>query len=86
MTEDQLEQQCLQWFAEGGWEIAQGPEIGPEGPNPERQNYTQVLLLKDVEAAIGRINPHLPTDAIEQALTMVAKPASLDLTISNRTS
>jgi len=23
MTEDQLEQQCLAWFAEGGWEIVQ---------------------------------------------------------------
>ena len=27
MTEDQLEQQCLEWFAEDGWEIAHGPDI-----------------------------------------------------------
>ena len=27
MTEDQLEQQCLAWFAEIGWETAHGPDI-----------------------------------------------------------
>ena len=27
MTEDQLEQQCLAWFAEGGWETTHGPEL-----------------------------------------------------------
>ena len=59
MTEDQLEQQCLEWFAEGGWEIAHGPDLAPEGEAPERADYRQVLLLADLEAAIHRINPHL---------------------------
>ena len=45
MTEDQLEQQCLEWFAEGGWEIAHGPDLAPEGEAPERADYRQVLLL-----------------------------------------
>ncbi|MBW4980610.1 type I restriction endonuclease subunit R [Marinobacter adhaerens] len=84
MTEDQLEQQCLEWFAEGGWEIANGPDLAPDGPSPERTDYRQVLLLADLEAAIRRINPHLPEDAVEQAVAVVRKPDSLDVVISNR--
>ncbi|MFB9146922.1 type I restriction endonuclease subunit R [Halomonas alkalicola] len=85
MTEDQLEQQCLRWFAEGGWEIAHGPDLAPDGEVPERGDYRQVLLLADLEAAIRRINPHLPQNAVEQAIAVVRKPESLDVAISNRT-
>src|SRR5690554_1787418 len=84
MTEDQLEQQCLAWFAEGGWEIAHGPDIAHDGPTPERTDYKQVLLLADLEAALARINPHLPESALEQVVAAVAKPESLDPVVSNR--
>ncbi|ADJ28232.1 type I restriction endonuclease subunit R [Nitrosococcus watsonii] len=84
MTEEQLEQQCLQWFAEGGWEIAHGPDLAPDGEAPERADYRQVLLLADLEAAIKRINPHLSQSAVEQAIAVVRKPESLDVVISNR--
>ncbi|MBE0401793.1 type I restriction endonuclease subunit R, partial [Halomonas sp. FME1] len=84
MTEDQLEQLCLEWFAEGGWEIGHGPDLAPDGPAPERADYRQVLLLADLEAAIRRINPHLPQSAIEQAVAIVGKPESLDVVVSNR--
>ncbi len=84
MTEDQLEQQCLEWFAEGGWEIVHGADIAPDGPAPERSNYRQVVLLADLEAAVRRINPHLPDAAVEQTVAIVSKPESLDTVISNR--
>ncbi|MFY0991137.1 type I restriction endonuclease subunit R [Halomonas sp. C05BenzN] len=84
MNESQLEKQCLQWFAEGGWEIAHGPDLAPDGEAPERGDYRQVLLLEDLEAAIRRINPHLPQNAVEQAIAVVRKPESLDVAISNR--
>ncbi|MBB5020822.1 type I restriction endonuclease subunit R [Desulfurispira natronophila] len=84
MTEDQLEQQCLAWFAEGGWEPAYGPDIAPDGLTPERSDYRQVLLLNDLEAALRRINPHLPESCIEQVVAVVRKPESLDTVISNR--
>ena len=34
MTEDQLEQQCLEWFAEGGWKVSHGADLAPDGPSP----------------------------------------------------
>lgn len=84
MTEDQLEQLCLEWFAEGGWETTSGADIAPDGPAPERANYRQVLLLGDLERALRHINPHLPDAAVEQAVAIVAKPESLDSIVSNR--
>ena len=84
MTEDQLEQQCLEWFAEVGWEISHGPDIAHDGITPERKDYRQVLLFADLEAAITRINPHLPADVMEQVVAIVSKPESLDTVVSNR--
>ncbi len=84
MTEDQLEQLCLEWFAEGGWETTSGADIAPDGPAPERANYRQVLLLGDLERALRRINPHLPDTAVEQAVAIITKPESLDSVASNR--
>ena len=84
MNEDQLEQLCLEWFAEGGWELAYGPDIEPEGVSPERADYRQILLFADLESAIVQINPHLPSGAVEQAIAIISKPESLDAVVSNR--
>jgi type I restriction enzyme R subunit len=84
MNEDQLEHACLDWFTDNGWEVAHGPDIACDGPSPERKDYRQVLLLDDLEAAIRRINPHLPDTAVEQALALISKPDSLDPVVSNR--
>lgn len=84
MNEDQLEQLCLEWFSDNGWEVAYGPDISHDGLYPERKDYRQILLLSDLEASIRRINPHLPESAVEQAVALVSKPDSLDLIVSNR--
>ncbi|PLX46782.1 MAG: hypothetical protein C0613_15940 [Desulfobulbaceae bacterium] len=34
ITEDQLEQICLEWFREGGYEYAFGPDIAYDGEGP----------------------------------------------------
>lgn len=84
MTEDQLEQLCLDWFREGGWEIYHGPDIAYDGPSPMRSGYGQVILKGELEAAFARINPHLPGECFEQVFQKVSKPDSLDLITNNR--
>ena len=84
MNETQLENLCLDWFAENGWEVVHGIDIAPESSNPLRKDYKQILLEADVQAAFERLNPHLPVSCFEQVLLKLSKPESLDLVTNNR--
>jgi len=39
ITEDQLEQLCLDWFRAQGYAYAYGPDIAHDGDTPERRDY-----------------------------------------------
>ncbi|MGN5534223.1 type I restriction endonuclease subunit R [Acinetobacter sp. Lyrl_1] len=84
MNETQLENLCLDWFSENGWEVVHGIDIAPDSSNPLRKDYKQILLEADVQAAFERLNPHLPVSCFEQVLLKLSKPESLDLVTNNR--
>ena len=84
MNEIQLENLCLDWFAENGWDVVHGVDIAPDSSNPLRKDYKQVLIESDLHAAFERLNPHLPTSCFEQVWQKLSKPESLDLVINNR--
>ena len=60
MTEDQLEQETIGWLADTGYSHCYGLDIAPDGPAPERSNYSQVLLVGRLREAISRLNPSVP--------------------------
>ena len=39
ISEDQLEQQCVSWFQNQGYEYLYGPDIAHDGDNPIRAAY-----------------------------------------------
>ncbi|QOW43343.1 type I restriction endonuclease subunit R [Acinetobacter indicus] len=84
MNETQLENLCLDWFSENGWEVVHGIDIAPDSSNPLRKDYKQVLIESDLHAAFERLNPHLPTSCFEQVWQKLSKPESLDLVTNNR--
>ncbi|ENU84406.1 hypothetical protein F970_02578 [Acinetobacter sp. CIP 102082] len=84
MNETQLENLCLDWFAENGWEVVHGVDIAPDSSNPLRKDYKQVLIEADLQTAFERLNPHLPVSCFEQVLQKLSKPESLDLITNNR--
>lgn len=84
MNETQLENLCLDWFAENGWEVVHGIDIAPDSSNPLRKDYKQIVLEVDVQAAFERLNPHLPASCFEQVWQKLSKPESLDLVTNNR--
>ena len=84
MNETQLENLCLDWFTENGWEVVHGIDIAPESSNPLRKDYKQVLIEADLQTAFERLNPHLPVSCFEQVLLKLSKPESLDLITNNR--
>ncbi|MFH7765923.1 type I restriction endonuclease subunit R [Acinetobacter sp. BSP-28] len=84
MNETQLENLCLDWFAENGWEVVHGIDIAPDSSNPLRKDYKQIVLEADVQATFERLNPHLPASCFEQVLQKLNQPESLDLVTNNR--
>ncbi|MEG0604621.1 MAG: type I restriction endonuclease subunit R [Acinetobacter sp.] len=84
MNETQLENLCLDWFTENGWEVVHGIDIAPESSNPLRKDYKQVLIESDLHAAFERLNPHLPASCFEQVFQKLNQPESLDLVTNNR--
>ena len=84
MNETQLENLCLDWFSENGWEVVHGVDIAPDSSNPLRKDYKQVLIEADLQTAFERLNPHLPVGCFEQVLQKLTKHESLDLITNNR--
>jgi type I restriction enzyme R subunit len=73
ITEDQLEQQCLGWFRDGGWETVFGPDIAHDGAVPERANYREVVLVGRLTRSLARLNPGVPAAVIDEAVQRVLK-------------
>jgi type I restriction enzyme, R subunit len=84
MTEDQLEQECLAWLADVGWQRRYGPDIAPDGDAPERDDYRQVLLLGRLRSAVASLNPDVPAAAREDAVRQVMDLGTPVLLAANR--
>ncbi len=84
MNEEELENRCLDWFREGGWDVLYGPDIAPDGTDPQRDDYTQVMLKHDLEVAFTHINPHLPHECFDQVVSKLSQAESLDPVTNNR--
>jgi len=60
ITEDQLEQLCLDWFREGGYDVANDYNIAHDGEAPEREDYKQpVVHLGNDPFQVVNISPFL---------------------------
>ena len=68
LSEDDLEQQCLKWFAEQDWEVLHGPDIAPDGDNPLRASFHDVFLRPVMLEQLQTINPHLPVSVLEEVI------------------
>ncbi|MEM6471934.1 MAG: type I restriction endonuclease subunit R, partial [Planctomycetota bacterium] len=84
VNEDTVEQAALQWLSDVGFAAAHGSVIAPDGSAPERESFQDVVLVGRLQAAIARLNPHLPAEAREDALRKVLRPDLPTLIQNNR--
>ncbi|ELA8081262.1 type I restriction endonuclease subunit R [Vibrio parahaemolyticus] len=84
ITEEQLEQQCLDWFKELGYQYQNGYDIAPDGDTPERENYQQVTLQARLVSALETLNPNVPSDTLIEVAKTVATPQTPVLIKNNK--
>ena len=82
--ESNVEQAALDWLEELGYETLFGPNIAPDEPSAERDNYGQVVLESRLRQALERLNPQVPSDAIDEAFRKLTQPELPSLVANNR--
>jgi len=85
ITESHIEKFALEELGKLGWSYAYGPDISPEGACAARSSFEDVILSDKLRSAVSKINPHIPADALEQAVQKVLRIYSPDLLHNNET-
>ena len=67
LTESDVEQAALSWLEGLGWSVAHGPDIAPDTPGAERDDYGQVVLEQRLRDTLALLNPDLPASAMDEA-------------------
>ena len=70
-SEDDLEQWALGELQGLGFTYLHGSALSPEADDPVRDSFHDVLILGRLEAAIRRLNAHLPDDAVRTAINEI---------------
>jgi len=83
VAESGVEEACLDYFAELGWEVAYGPDIAPGEARAERASFRDVLLEGRLRAAVSRLNSDLTPTAVDQAVDTFRRPESADVMAEN---
>ena len=84
MKEVDVEKAAFDWLEGLGWNMAHGPDIGPETPGAERADYGQVLLESRLRDALATLNPDLPVAALDHAFRKLTRPEASTLEARNR--
>ena len=84
VTESVVEQAALAWLESSGWQVAHGPDIAPDMPATERTDYGEVVLAQRLRNALARLNPKLPSEALEEVFRKLTRPEGADLVERNR--
>lgn len=83
ITEGIVEDAVLEYFRALGYQTANGPLIAPDGDSPERESYQDVFLRARLHRVVTRINPQLPDEVIEQAISQVFRAESQNVLSEN---
>ena len=82
-TESVVEQAALAWLESLNYTVVAGPQIAPGEPQSERDDYRQVVLLRRFRQALQRLNPQVPSDALEEAFRKLTRMEAHPLATSN---
>ena len=84
ITEEEVEKYILSVLSNLGYHILFGPDISPDGSIKERENYSQVLLIDRLFAALSKINPTISQKEKEEVLNELKRFNSNNLISNNK--
>lgn len=84
VTESEVEEVALDYLSEMGYLRLFGPDIAPDGKSPERNNYSDVVLLRRLRYAVNKFNADIPTEAKEEAIKKLLRTESQSLVYNNK--
>ena len=84
VSESTLEDAALEWLQGLGWQVAHGPDIGPDATASERAGYGDVVMEQRLRNALERLNPTLPAEAVDDAFRKLTRPEGSTLEARNR--
>ncbi|MFA6413365.1 MAG: type I restriction endonuclease subunit R, partial [Syntrophales bacterium] len=85
LYESDIEQSLIEHLQRLGYSYVPGPTLSPDGEQPERKNYGEVILWGRLETAIRRLNEKIPESAVTQVLRQIRTLEGADLIEKNRT-
>jgi len=85
LTESKIEEFAIGLFEQLGYRYHYGPDIAPDGTNPKRVSFEEVVMVESLRHAVYRINHTLPQEVCNEAINQVLRIASPDLLSNNET-
>lgn len=85
LTESKIEEFAIGLFEQLGYRYLYGPDIAPDGTNPKRVSFEEVVMVESLHHAVYRINHTLPQEVCDEAINQVLRIASPDLLSNNET-
>ncbi|MGA9779112.1 MAG: type I restriction endonuclease subunit R, partial [Verrucomicrobiia bacterium] len=83
-TESVVEDATLSWFGELDYALLHGQVIAPGEVDAERTSFGEAFLPERLRAALRKLNPKLPAEALDEAFRKITIPQHPSLIASNR--
>ena len=83
LSESVVEDAALDWLRELGYDVISGPDM-PPGPNALRESYADVVFDSSLQGALERLNPNLPSKALDDAFRKLTLSEGSTLAARNR--
>ncbi len=83
LTEDAIEQNLIDLLQKQGYVYFNDADINPTSDNPQRDAFDSVVLEKQFQACLQKLNPEIPEPALHEAFQHVLHLGTNDIMTNN---
>lgn len=83
ITEDSVEQIFIDLLKSQGYDYFYWPEIAPYSENPERENFSSVLLENKLKSSLEKLNPKASWYSKKEAFQKILNLGTTDVMVNN---